>query len=386
MSYLESIDGIDLDKEITGINFFTINTKISSGKMHGQLNNKKPLGFVTISIDGFTGISELYAATYLSIGLKSIFEYLDHSIRGKSIKETSNILGQLSIPFVSRNGIFRACSGSLENAFLDLCAKIKDIPLYKMLSTNSTFPKIYASGGSVICSKEEIKEEGSQVELLGYEGYKIRVGLQDWNIDKERVKAMNNLKIYKMVDGICGTRVPCWTYEDVIKKIKFLENENIYWLEEPLHPDNYQDHNLLQTRTSIHIAAGEAYSGFGELKNLIDIGNIDIIQFDACHSGGMSICKSISDYSTNKNKKTALHVWGSAVAINTNFHLALALGSLDFLEKPLIELEIDKLIGQEFITLDKLKNSIQNKPGIGIEMKDFKNIEINNSFGCEYKW
>jgi len=386
MNYLDAIEGIDLDKKIIAINFFTINTKISSGKMHGQLGNKKPLGFVTISIDGFTGISEIYAATYISIGLKSIFEYLDHSIKGKTIKETSEVLDQLSIPFVSRNGIFKACSGSLENAFLDLCAKIKDVPLYKMLGTSNSFPKIYASGGSVICSKEEIEEEGDQVELLGYEGYKIRVGLQDWEIDKERVKAMSNLKIFKMVDAICGTRVPCWTYKNALEKIKFLENESIYWLEEPLHPDNYQDHNLLQTRTSMHIAAGEAYSGFGELKNLIDIGNIDIIQFDACHSGGISVCKKISDYSINKNKKTALHVWGSSVAINTNFHLALALGNLDFLEKPLIELEIDKLIGQEFTTLDSLKDSIENKPGIGIEIKDFKNIEINNSFGYEYKW
>ena len=326
MNYLDAIEGIDLDKKIIAINFFTVNTKISSGKMHGQLGNKKPLGFVTISIDGFTGISEIYAATYISIGLKSIFEYLDHSIKGKTIKETSEVLDQLSIPFVSRNGIFKACSGSLENAFLDLCAKIKDVPLYKMLGTSNSFPKIYASGGSVICSKEEIEEEGDQVELLGYEGYKIRVGLQDWEIDKERVKAMSNLKIFKMVDAICGTRVPCWTYKNALEKIKFLENESIYWLEEPLHPDNYQDHNLLQTRTSMHIAAGEAYSGFGELKNLIDIGNIDIIQFDACHSGGISVCKKISDYSINKNKKTALHVWGSSVAINTNFHLALALG------------------------------------------------------------
>jgi L-alanine-DL-glutamate epimerase-like enolase superfamily enzyme len=136
----------------------------------------------------------------------------------------------------------------------------------------------------------------------------------------------------------------------------------------------------------MHIAAGEAYSGFGELKNLVDIGNIDVIQFDACHSGGISVCRKISEYSCIKNKKTALHVWGSAVAIQTNFHLALALGNLDFLEKPLIELEIDKLIGQEFETLEKLKNSIKEKPGIGIEIEDFKNIKVDNSFGYEYKW
>jgi L-rhamnonate dehydratase len=380
------IRNLDLDKKVLGINFFTINSRISSGKMHGQAENIKPLGFVSISVEGYTGISEIYAATYISIGLKSIFEYLDHFIKGKTLKETSDIIKNLSIPFVSRNGIFNASVGSLENAYLDLCAKIENIPLYKMLGDNNTFPKIYASGGSVICSKEEIKEESLQVESLGYDGYKIRVGLQEWDVDKERIKKMSDLKIHKMVDGICGTRVPCWSYNEALEKLKFLENEGIYWLEEPLHPDSYQDYSALQSQTNMHIAAGEAYSGAGELKNLIDIGNIDVIQFDACHSGGISVCKKISDYSNMKNKKTALHVWGSAVAIQTNFHLALALGNLDFLEKPLIELEIDKLIGQEFITLERLKGSIKEKPGIGIEIEDFKKIKIDNSFGYEYKW
>jgi L-alanine-DL-glutamate epimerase-like enolase superfamily enzyme len=136
----------------------------------------------------------------------------------------------------------------------------------------------------------------------------------------------------------------------------------------------------------MHIAAGEAYSGYGELKNLIDIGQIDIIQFDSCHSGGLSVCKNISDYATEKGKKTAIHVWGSAVAINTNFHLALILGNLDFLEKPLIELEIDSMIGKKYTTIDELKESILEKPGIGIEIQDFENISIDNSFGFEYKW
>ena len=189
-----------------------------------------------------------------------------------------------------------------------------------------------------------------------------------------------------MVDGICGTRNPCWTIDDVMSKIPFLEDQEIYWLEEPLYPDNYSDHALLQERTSMNIAAGEAYSGFGEFKNLVDIGNINIIQFDACHSGGLSLCQEISNYSRSRKRKTAIHVWGSSVAINTNFHLALSIKGLDFLEKPLIELQIDKMIHQEYRGLENLKNTILQKPGIGIEIEDFVNVPVDNCFGYEYKW
>ena len=381
-----NFQGIDLDQKITGISFFSVNTRISSGKMHGQSKNIKPLGFVTISVHNKTGISEIYAATYISIGLTSIFEYFDHILTGKNLSDARDIFVDLKIPFVSRNGLFRACFGALENAFLDMCAKLNDVPLYKFLGGDREFPKIYASGGSVICSPAEIEEESCIVESNGYDGYKIRVGLQPWGMDMERIEAMKKITINKMVDGICGTRNPCWAIEDVISKISFLEDQNIYWLEEPLYPDNYLDHALLQDSTSVNIAAGEAYSGLGEFKNLVDIGNINIIQFDACHAGGFGLCQEISNYSRSRNRKTAIHVWGSSVAINTNFHLALSIKELDFLEKPLIELQIDEMIHQEYRGLENLKNTILEKPGIGIEIEDFVNVSVDNCFGYEYKW
>ena len=88
------------------------------------------LGFVTISAGGYTGISEIYAATYISKGISSIYEHLNYYFEGKTIKQTISVIDNLNIPFVSRNGLFKASLGSLENAFLDLCAKMKKVPLF----------------------------------------------------------------------------------------------------------------------------------------------------------------------------------------------------------------------------------------------------------------
>ncbi len=384
--YLNKIKKVDFEKKISSIGFFIIDTKISSGKMHGQANNIKPIGYVTISSENVTGISEIYASTYISHGIKSIYEYMDFVFKNKTLKDASEIFDNFSIPFVSRNGLFKACFGSLENAFYDLCAKLEDKPLYQIFGSKKDFPKIYASGGSVICSKEEIEKESLEVEDSGFQGYKIRVGLQGWDEDQGRIQAMGDSSLVKMVDAINGTRFPAWNLDDVEEKIPFLESQNIYWLEEPLYPDEYKDHAKLQDKCSFHIAAGEAYSGYGEFKNLIDIGKIDIIQFDACHSGGISLCKKVSEYAEKNKRKNAIHVWGSAVAINTNFHMAIALGNIDFLEKPLIELEIDDKLNNEFVDLKSLKNTILEKPGIGIEINDFKEIETSSNFGFEYRW
>ena len=66
--------------------------------------------------------------------------------------------------------------------------------------------------------------------------------------------------------------------------------------------------------------------------------------------------------------------------------MAIALGNIDFLEKPLIELQIDDKLNQEFVDLKGLKNTILERPGIGIEINDFKEIEASTNYGFEYRW
>ena len=63
---LTKTDGIDFEKKISSINFFVIETKISSGKMHGQADNIKPIGYITISCENVTGIEEEYVCNIIS--------------------------------------------------------------------------------------------------------------------------------------------------------------------------------------------------------------------------------------------------------------------------------------------------------------------------------
>ena len=194
--------------KIKKISLVLSNTKVT-GKMHGQKSNIKPLGFVTIELEnGRKGISELYIATYISFGLDSIFEYLNLLLKDKSLKDVYEIVVNLSVPFVSRNGIFRSCLGCLENAILDVTARLEDVPLYKLFQEKAIIPKIYASGGTVVYTPEEIEEESAFIKDQGFDGYKIRVGMQTWENDKKISSIIDDDDLKKMVDSICGTRTP----------------------------------------------------------------------------------------------------------------------------------------------------------------------------------
>ena len=57
-----------------------------------------------------------------------------------------------------------------------------------------------------------------------------------------------------------------------------------------------------------------------------------------------------------KPENVAMHVWGSQISINANYHIAQACG-VKFLEIPMMELEINDYIDQE-------------GPGIGINITE----------------
>ena len=262
-----------------------------------------------------------------------------------------------------------------------------EVPLHKLINARVK-PKFYASGGSVIYEPDEISIESEKVIDEGYSGYKIRVGKFSWKRYKRIDAIKESSNVCKMIDGICGTRNPCWSLDDVLDKIEFFKNSNIYWLEEPLHPDNLLDHAILQDKASFDIAAGEAYSGYGELLNLIKIGNINQIQFDACHSGGISTCLEIAKECKKNEKKCSIHVWGSLVAQMVNYHLSKSIPNIDFLEVPLIDLEINNFLYKDKKEVGLLNIILEMKdlPGIGIDPNIIENISSNFKKGYEYKW
>ena len=358
------------------------------GKMHGQ-KNKKVVGYVISSHEGSLeyGISEVYASTYVPQIICSIVNLLKKNLISNNPKDAIITLKNLKIPFSSRNGIIKSVIGCLINSLVDLDCKILKIPLHKYLQERiieDKVLKIYASGGTVAMSDHEISHELSNVEELGYDGYKVRVGLLNWKEDVARINSIFNTKLDKMIDFISGTRPIPYEVKDFEYIVEDLADKDIHWLEEPIDPDDYEGMNYLQNKYLINFAGGEAYNGLYEFQNFIKFANLNYIQLDCSFSGDFFTCKKIVDISKSMNKKTATHVWGSLVTKAANYHMANAFG-IDYFEDPLIQTSIDSIFYPNF-KFPHSYNEILSNPGIGISF-DIKNFD-NFSFveGSEYSW
>lgn len=354
--------------------------------MHGQLSNKV-VGFIVSSDGDSFGISEVYLSTYVSNSVQGIIEFISKELIGNDIDKVIDYLNNLRIPFAARSGAYKSLIGCMVNSILDLKAKILKVPMYQLLDKSSSidnFPKIYASGGTVIMTPSELKSEHNEVVSEGYDGYKIRIGLNSMENEIERINSVRDTDLDLMIDAIGGTKTPPYKTEEIIDLANKLGDIDIFWFEEPIDPDDFSGMNLLKKTLDISFAGGEAYSGYGEFLNFINYSNFDVIQIDASFSGSFFECSKVSKFAKSKNRLTASHVWGSAVTRMMNLHLAVAC-KFDYIENPLIHTEVDSLFNINLSDPQSFKGLLEGH-GIGIEY----NPDIINKYrfkeGTEYTW
>ena len=237
-----------------------------------------------------------------------------------------------------------------------ILSKNQNIPLYQYLGGNDNNIKLYASNGSAKFSPKQIEDDVKNIIDLGYTSYKMRIGVQDKNIDLKRLESARKYlgEGNLMVDAIMGTNPIKWNYNEALNWSKNLEQFNTLWLEEPFNPTFIKDYSKLCLESNVKIAGGESLNQYLEFFGYYHQKSVDIIQPDVTNSGGIKECIKVVDLFGNQN--TAMHVWGSQVAINANEHFAKAY-NVDYLEVPLMELEIN----------DHIKG---DKIGIGINITD----------------
>ena len=166
-----------------------------------------------------------------------------------------------------------------------------------------------------------------------------------------------------MIDSIMGTINPPWSTAVAKKKLETLNDFDLYWIEEPVHPSNID--GMHELNLLFPIAGGEALSGIAEFDHYLEKNCVSYIQPDVSHSGGLDVCMKVAE----KWPRTAAHVWGSGVAVLANLHFALE-SKIHILEIPMMTLAITEEIIRENIEVINGKIKPPIMPGIGIEITE----------------
>lgn len=198
-----------------------------------------------------------------------------------------------------RRGIVLASIGALDMALWDLMGKTASKPVWRLIGGYRKEVPTYANTAHDLDPKTLASKAAEYVEQ-GFDAVKIRGSLTAVppDVATERIRQVReavgpDVKI--MVD-LNGT-YPLSLATRVLKK---WEKYELFWVEEPVHPDSMESFVRLRKEVDIPIATGEQHGTLEDFKRLLDSGAVDIVQPDVIYVGGvtewLNVCALAKSY------------------------------------------------------------------------------------------
>jgi len=234
-------------------------------------------------------------------------------------------------PILGRRGLTISALSGVDTALWDLKGQLLNTPVVNLLGgpCRDRMPA-YASGGWA--DADRIGEQLLGYVSKGFDGVKMRVGVMDGTVANSvrRVRAArealgDNIKL--MTDAHGTFSVP-----EAKQFCRGVEDCNLYWFEEPISPDNRHGTAEVRASTSIPIAAGESeYTAF-DIRDLIEVRALDVVQPDSAIIGGISEAMRVSHLASVYQLELAPHCWGSAFSFMAGVHMAFAAPAATIIE------------------------------------------------------
>jgi L-alanine-DL-glutamate epimerase-like enolase superfamily enzyme len=190
--------------------------------------------------------------------------------------------------WIGRAGATTMAQSAVDIALWDIVAKKAERPLWQVLGgCRPTKIAIYnTDAGWLNRTDDELKDEMLKLLDEGYTALKMKVGKPDPAEDYRRVKAVREAigdDVTLMVDVNQK-----WDLMTASMWGRRLEEFQLTWLEEPLHPDDIKAHRQLKQAVSIPIALGEHVYTTQAFRDYIEAGAVNVVQVDVCRIGGIT--------------------------------------------------------------------------------------------------
>jgi mannonate dehydratase len=331
-------------------------------------------------------------------------QYLKPFLVGRNVDEIEDIWQSSYVSSYWRNGpvLFNAMSG-VDIALWDIKAKRAQMPLYQLLGgkvRRGADCYFHASGNSfseVEESARKAMEQGFrhvrvQVATPGYAGYGARgnaptaegagnevVGPTSPRDIWEPAPYVRMVpKLFEHLRNKLGDDVELIhdvhervTLNQAINLAKSLEPYRLFFLEDPLPPEDNDHFRLLRQQTSTPLAMGELFNTQHEYVPLIQERLIDFIRIHISQIGGLSPARKVAALCEFFGVRTAWHGPGDASPLAHAAQLALELVSYNFGVHE--GSGFPKETQEVFVGCPEVKNGYmlaQEKPGLGIEVDE----------------
>ena len=204
----------------------------------------------------------------------------------------------------------------------------------------------------------------------GYTAFKLGWGPlgEDLGHDERLIRAAREVlgpDRALMVDG--GQAYGVKGAAELLRRVR---DVGLYWLEEPLAPDDYQGYRRLSDMADVRIAAGEAESRIGPFRTLVEQGHVDILQPDLARCGGFTVAREIAALARDTGVEVVPHCFSSAALVAASLQFAATLDRATFSEYSAEDSPLVRHLLTEPFVLQGGNLRVPTGPGPGIELDE----------------
>ncbi|WP_227355439.1 mandelate racemase/muconate lactonizing enzyme family protein [Haladaptatus salinisoli] len=283
----------------------------------------------------------------------------------------------------SIQGVTVTAISGIDVALHDLAGKVLDVPAYQLLGGK------YRDEVRVYCDCHTAEEADPQacadeaervVSELGYDALKFDLDVPSGH-EKDRAnrhlrnpEIEHKASIVEAVTERVGDRADVafdchWTFSagSARRLADRLEEYDIWWLEDPVPPENHDVQREVTMNTSTPIAAGEnVYRKHGQ-RRLIEQQAVDIIAPDMPKVGGMRETRKIADLADTYYIPVAMHNVSSPVATMGSAHVGTAIPNSLAVEYHSYQLGWWEDLVEETVIEDGYIE-VPERPGLGVTL------------------
>jgi mandelate racemase len=235
---------------------------------------------------GLTGRAYLFC--YTSIALKPItdlIEALQPMIEGDAVAPldlAQKLQGRFRL--LGPQGFTGIATAGIDMAAWDLLAKSAGLSLTRLLGGEEKPISAYHSLG--MAGPDQAAREVAESIKLGFRCVKYKVGYQQVEQDRAVVRAARSAAgddLQVMVDYNQSLSVA-----EAIRRVQFLEEEALVWVEEPTRADDFAGHARIAAECRTPIQIGENLWGPHDLTKSLSAGASDFVMLDVMKIAGIT--------------------------------------------------------------------------------------------------
>jgi len=162
---------------------------------------------------------------------------------------------------------------------------------------------------------------------------------------------------------------------------KALEDLNIYYYEEPVHPLNAISMLEIKNNVNIPIASGERiYTRWG-FRDFLEKRAIQVIQPDLCITGGITETKKICDMANTYDASVQLHICGGPIATAASLQVEAVIPNflIHELHEGALKKDMRDLCKYDYMPVNGYYD-VPDLPGIGQELSEKAIAEAINIY------